>query len=111
MAAILERRRQRLLQRRAARRRGSDGLEVWLESDTPTTIGTLSDAFGEKILAAACLVLMAPSALPIPTGGATHVFDVIAFLFALQMVLARRTMWIPDRWRHRELGKKSQKAM
>jgi hypothetical protein len=111
MAAILERRRQRLLQRRAARRRVSDGLEVWLQSDEPTTIGTLSDSFGEKILAAACLVLMAPSALPIPTGGATHLLDIIAILFALQMVIARRTLWVPDKWRNRELGNASQKAI
>ncbi len=111
MTAILERRRSRLLQRRAARRRVSAGLEAWLDGDEPTTIGTLSHTFGEKILAAACLALMAPSALPIPTGGATHVFDVLALVFAVQMVFARRTIWMPDRWRSRELGATSEKAM
>lgn len=111
MTAILQRRNNRLRLRRAARYRVSAGLEAWLDGDEPTTLGTLNDAFGEKILAAACLALMAPSALPIPSGGATHVFDVIAILFAAQMVLARRTLWLPSRWRKRELGDKSEKAL
>lgn len=111
MTASLERRKARPRLRRAARIRVSAGLEEWLDSDQPTTLGTLSATFGEKILAAACLALMAPSALPIPTGGATHLLDVIAIVFAAQMVLGRRTIWLPSKWRKRELGSKSQKAL
>lgn len=111
MTATTEERRARLRLRRAAQRGVSAGLEEWLDCDEPTTIGTLSDTFGEKILAAACLALMAPSALPIPTGGATHILDVIAIVFAAQMVLARKTIWLPAKWRKRELGDKSQKAL
>lgn len=111
MTAIVEKRKARQRLRRAAEKGVSAGLEEWLEGDQPTTVGTLSDTFGKKILAAACLALMAPSALPIPTGGATHVLDVIAVLFAGQMVLARRTIWLPERWRRRELGTTSQKAL
>jgi len=107
---VEKRRTQRRL-RRAAQRGVSAGLEEWIDCDEPTTIGTLSDTFGDKILAAACLALMAPSALPIPTGGATHILDVIAIVFAAQMVLARRTIWLPAKWRKRELGDKSQKAL
>lgn len=104
MTAILARREARKARRRAARRRVSDGLEVWLEDDEPTTLGSLDDAFGEKLLAAACLVLMAPSALPLPTGGATHAFSVLALLFAAQLAIGRQRMWMPARWRRRELG-------
>jgi len=43
-------------------------------------------------------------ALPLPTGGVTHVFEVITVLLAAQMVLGRRTIWLPERWRRRELG-------
>ena len=111
MTATVEKRRTQRRLRRAAQRGVSAGLEEWLDCDEPTTIGTLSDTFGEKILAAACLALMAPSALPIPTGGATHILDVIAIVFAAQMVLARRTIWLPAKWRKRELGDKSQKAL
>ncbi len=107
----MEKRRTQRRLRRAAQRGVSAGLEEWIDCDEPTTIGTLSDTFGDKILAAACLALMAPSALPIPTGGATHILDVIAIVFAAQMVLARRTIWLPAKWRKRELGDKSQKAL
>ena len=111
MTAILERRKQRLAVRRAANRRVSAGLEAWLDSDEATTLGSLNDAFGEKVLATACLTLLAPSALPIPSGGATHVFEAIALVFAAQMVLARRSVWLPARWRSKELGAKSQKGL
>jgi hypothetical protein len=111
VTAILERRNARNRLRRAARRRVSAGLEEWLDGDQPTTLGTLNHAFGEKILAAACLALLAPSALPIPTGGATAAFEVIALVFAGQMVLARRTVWLPRRWEARELGRAAQKAL
>jgi len=111
MTASLERRKARPRLSRAARIRVSAGLEEWLDSDQPTTLGTLSATFGEKILAAACLALMAPSALPIPTGGATHLLDVIAIVFAAQMVLGRQSIWLPSKWRKRELGSKSQKAL
>lgn len=108
MTAILERRATRLRLRRAARYRVSAGLEAWLDCDEPTTLGTLNAAFGEKILAAACLALMAPSALPIPTAGATHALDLLALVFAGQLVFGRRTVWMPKRWRTRELGPKTQ---
>ncbi len=111
MTAILERRKQRLAIRKAARWRVSAGLEAWIDSDEATTLGSLNDAFGEKILATACLTLMAPSALPIPSGGATHVFEAAAIVFAAQMVLARRSVWLPQRWRHKELGPRTQKGL
>src|SRR4051812_50127101 len=44
-------------------------------------------------------------ALPLPTGGVTHVFEIITVLAALQMVLGRRTIWMPAKWKQRELGK------
>lgn len=111
MTAIVERRKARQRLRLEARKGVSYGLAAWLEDDAPSTLGTLNDTFGEKILAVACLALMAPSALPIPTGGATHVFDVIAILFSGQMVLGRRTMWLPERWQKREVGPKSTKGL
>jgi hypothetical protein len=97
--------------RRAAARSTSAGLEEWLDSSEACTLGTLNDAFGEKLMAAACLALMAPSALPIPTGGATHVLDVIALLFAAQMAVGRRKAWLPHRFEHRVLGAHLLKAL
>lgn len=44
------------------------------------------------------------SALPIPTGGATHVFDVIAVVVAAQLVVGRRHIWVPERWKGLQLA-------
>lgn len=89
----------------------SEGLERWLDSDDATTLGSLNDAFGEKVIATACVALMAPSALPLPTGGATHVFEIVTVLLAAQMVLGRDEIWLPRRWRAKELGPKTQKGL
>ena len=82
----------------------SDELEDWLRGDTPKTLGDLGDAFNEKSFAVTILLLMFVPALPLPTGGISHVFEVITMFVALQMVLGRRTIWLPRRWRQRPLG-------
>ena len=87
-----------------AEREFSDELEDWLRADTPKTLGDLGDAFKEKSFAVTILLLMFLPALPLPTGGITHVFEVITIFVALQMVLGRRTIWLPRRWKQRELG-------
>jgi hypothetical protein len=87
-----------------AERDFSDELEEWLRSDAPKTIGALEKVFEEKTFAVAILLLMFVPALPAPTGGVTHVFEVITILIAGQMVIGRRALWIPNRWRNRELG-------
>jgi hypothetical protein len=88
----------------ATQRDFSDRLEEWLKSDAPKTLGDLDDTFGEKSFAVTILLLMFLPALPLPTGGVTHVFEVIAVVIAFQMVLGRRTLWLPKRWKRRELG-------
>ena len=85
-------------------RQFSEKLEEWLESDGAKTLGVLGDAFGEKSFAVMILLLMFVPALPLPTGGITHVFEVITVLVAVQMVLGRRTIWLPKRFEQRELG-------
>ena len=47
--------------------------------------------------------IIAIPALPLPTGGVTHVFEVIAMLLALELIIGRRQVWLPDRWLQREL--------
>ena len=90
---------------RGASREFSEELGDWLRGDTPKTLGELGDAFGDKSFAVTILLLMFVPALPLPTGGITHVFEVITVLVALQMVLGRRTLWLPRRFKERELGK------
>lgn len=79
-------------------------LADWLESDATKTLGGLSEIFGERAFAVAVLLLMFPAALPLPTGGVTHLLEIIAILAAAEMVLGFNTIWLPARWRHREIG-------
>jgi hypothetical protein len=82
----------------------SDELEAWLEADQPKTLGALNDVFDERSFAVAITLLMFPSALPVPTGGVTHVLEIVTVLLALQIVAGRKEVWLPRRWRGRELG-------
>jgi hypothetical protein len=43
-------------------------------------------------------------ALPLPTGGVTHLFEAVTVILALQLLIGRRTIWLPDRLARRELG-------
>ena len=82
----------------------SDQLESWLQSDGPKTIGDLDSVFGDKSFAVTTLLLMFVPALPLPTGGVSHAFEVITVVVAAQMVMGRRSMWLPARWKARPLG-------
>lgn len=79
-------------------------LKAWVESDGPKTIGDLGTTFGEKSFAVTILFLMFIPALPLPTGGITHVFEAITILLAGEMVIGARSIWLPSRWRDRVLG-------
>lgn len=100
-----------LRKRPAEKHRVSADLEAWLTSDEPTTLGALAETFGQKFFPVACLVLMAPSALPIPSGGATHLFDIMALVFAAQIALGRKRLWLPEKWRRKEIGGRTAKAL
>jgi hypothetical protein len=77
----------------------SDQLEQWLDSDDQRTLGSLVDAFEEKSFAILLVVLLAIPALPIPTAGVTHIFELIGALVALELIAGRREVWLPARWR------------
>lgn len=89
---------------RADDRQLSDRLESWLREPGPKTLGGLTELFGEKSFAVLFVLLLAVPALPLPTGGVTHVFEVIAMLLALELVAGRRQVWLPQRWRRLEIG-------
>jgi hypothetical protein len=86
------------------RGRFSDQLESWLKSDEPKTVGRLGEVFGEKSFAVTVMLLMFVPAVPAPTGGITHVFELITVIIGAEMVIGARTIWLPARWRERELG-------
>lgn len=80
-------------------RRFSDELSRWLNAEGDKTLGSLIEAFEEKSFAVLFVVLLGVPALPVPTGGATHVLEVIAMLLALQLLVGREHVWLPRRWR------------
>ena len=79
-------------------------MATWLQSEGTKTVGDLGEVFAEKSFAVTVLFLMFLPALPLPTGGITHVFEAITVVVAGQMVIGRRTLWLPERARRRELG-------
>lgn len=84
--------------------RASELLEEWFAGENAKTLGSLNDCFGRGAFALAFVLLLAVPALPLPTGGATHVFEVIAMLLALQLVVGRDEVWLPERFRRLELA-------
>jgi hypothetical protein len=82
----------------------SKELEDWLEGDREHTLGGLIEVFGERSFAVIFAILMALPALPLPTGGATHVLEIIVALLALELIVGRRAIWLPERWLRLDLG-------
>lgn len=87
-----------------SRRTASDELERWLESDGDKTLGSIIELFQEKSFALLFILLLGVSALPLPTGGATHVFEIVAMLLAVQLIAGRDEIWLPERWRRLRLA-------
>jgi hypothetical protein len=87
-----------------------DELEGWLSDTRKKTLGSLVELFGERSFAVLFIFLLGVPALPLPTGGATHVFELVAILLALESIVGRTSVWLPERWRGLELaGPKQQR--
>jgi hypothetical protein len=82
----------------------SHELERWLQSDGEKTLGSLVELFEEKSFAILFVLLLGLPALPLPTGGATHVFEIIAVVLAAQLIAGRTQIWLPQRWCRLELA-------
>ena len=65
----------------------SEQLQRWLNDDGKKTLGSLIALFGKRSFAILFVLLLGVPALPLPTGGATHVFEIISVLLALELVL------------------------
>ena len=89
--------------------RFSDRLDGWFRSPEAKTLGSLAEVFREKSFAVLFVLLLAIPALPLPTGGVTHLTELIAMLLAVELIAGRRTVWLPERWRQRELGPATQR--
>lgn len=78
-------------------------IEAWAAGDD-TSMGSLLDLFGQRSFAVMLVILLAPSALPIPTGGVTHVLEIAAMLIAVQLLVGKRELWLPARWREHQVN-------
>jgi hypothetical protein len=88
----------------------SDELSRWLNGEGSKTVGGLIEVFGKKSFAILFVLLLGVPALPLPTGGATHVFEVIAALLAVELLAGRERIWLPERWLRLQLaGQKQQR--
>lgn len=83
----------------------SQTLQTWLATSKDKTLASLSQAFAEKSFAIIFFLLMALPALPIPTGGITHLTELITMLLSLELVIGRRIIWLPDKWLKFNVGK------
>jgi hypothetical protein len=89
---------------RAESLRLSDQLERWLTGEGEKTLGSLVRTFGDKSFAILLVLLLGVPALPLPTGGVTHLFELIAALIAVELIAGRHEVWLPQRWRAVELA-------
>lgn len=83
----------------------SDQLEAWLRSRRSKTLADLEKVFGDKSYAISFLLLMIFSALPLPTGGITNLFELITILLCAQLIAGLQTPWLPKKWKNMRLGK------
>lgn len=82
----------------------SGDVERWLSQDRERSLGGLIERFGPKSFALVFVLLLGLPALPLPTGGATHVFEIVAMLVALQLIAGRDEIWLPRRLRRLEVA-------
>lgn len=83
-------------------------LDRWRKGSGEKTLGSLIELVEEKSFAILFVLLLGVPALPLPTGGASHVFEIIAVLLALELIIGREEIWLPQRWRKLELAGETQ---
>lgn len=82
-----------------------DDLEAHLKSGNLKTMGDIGVVFEQRSFAITVMLLMFIPALPLPTGGITHVFEAITLLLALEMMLGLKTIWLAKWMKKIRLGK------
>jgi hypothetical protein len=87
-----------------ARSQVSDEIKYWLEREGDKSLGSILELFEQKSFALLFILLLGVSALPLPTGGATHVFEIVAMLLAIELIVGRDHIWLPERWRRLQLA-------
>lgn len=88
----------------AADKKFSDQLKAWVDSKQQKTVASLFDTFLSDGIAVVVVVLMAVPALPVPTGGVTHVFELVVVVLAAGFALDRnKPVRLPKKWKARSV--------
>ena len=70
----------------------------------------LNDLLEEKGFLIFILILSAFPALPIPTGGITHVFEIIVIILSVEIIFGINKIWLPKRLLNKNLPKNLDKS-
>lgn len=81
----------------------SEHLRAWLASSQPKTAKNMEEVFGERSFAIIFLLFMALPALPIPTGGITHIFETVVMIISLELIIGFQSFWLPAWLKNRQL--------
>jgi hypothetical protein len=81
----------------------SDHLSILLTQHKKIKLIDLNGIFGEKSFAIAFILLMIIAALPLPTGGVTHIFEIITILLSIELILGRDRIWLPKKLENHEI--------
>lgn len=82
----------------------SKQLEQLFTTHRQIKLADLNMLFGEKSFAFAFILLLMTAALPLPTGGITHFFEIVAALLALELIIGRDRIWLPKRWENHKIN-------
>lgn len=77
-------------------------LEQTLDShdERGPSIGELSAAVGDKGFGLLLMILSLPSALPVPAPGYSTPFGIAIAIIAIQMLVGRHSVWLPEKIKH-----------
>ncbi|MFW2480159.1 MAG: exopolysaccharide biosynthesis protein [Lentimonas sp.] len=67
------------------------------QNETGPSIRVLTEAVGDKGFGVLLMLLSLPSALPIPAPGYSIPFGIAMAIIALQIIIGRETIWLPER--------------
>lgn len=68
-------------------------------------LGTISDFMGRRSIGALLFILASPMALPIPAPGISVLFGIPMMLIAGELLIGRRTAWLPARLASRSVAR------
>jgi hypothetical protein len=74
----------------------SNRLDTWLSRPGEKSLGDLVETFGPQSFALLFVLLMAFPALPLPTGGLSHVLEIATVLLAFELMVGRTKVWLPN---------------